>query len=158
MLIPIYYLRHLSAHGVSCLQKNMHCNLCLKIKLIKIWNRKSTSQKCVYNIQIWGFQEKKLHSFAYVCCWWWNLLLSTYCWGIKGLVCSNRILVIVTPCTRRNVRICNHPICNYMQLCVIYDYLPTSSNLGRICDYTATNVQLLFSLASYANAYIFIHE
>jgi hypothetical protein len=37
--------------------------------------------------------------------------------------------------TRRNVRICSHPICDYMRPCVIYDYfcnyLPTSPNWGR---------------------------
>jgi hypothetical protein len=66
--------------------------------------------------------------------------------------------------TRRNEGICNHPIWNYMQLCVVCDYfcnyLPTSPNLGRICNYIATNVQLLTSSSSYVNASIitFIHE
>jgi hypothetical protein len=50
--------------------------------------------------------------------------------------------------TRRNMGICNHPICNYMQLCVIYcyfcNYLPTSPNLGRICNYTANMCNYYF--------------
>jgi hypothetical protein len=66
--------------------------------------------------------------------------------------------------TGRNVGICNHSICDYMRLCVICDYfcnyLPTSSNLGRICDYASTNVQLLSFSSSFVNVsrIIFIHD
>jgi hypothetical protein len=66
--------------------------------------------------------------------------------------------------TRRTEGICNHPICNYMRLCVVCNYfcnyLPTSPNLGRICDYITTNAQLLSFSSSYVNVstIIFIHE
>jgi hypothetical protein len=65
--------------------------------------------------------------------------------------------------TRKNVGIYNHPICNYMQLCVVCNYfcnyLPTSPKFWSICDHTMI-MQLLSSSSSYVNApeIIFIHE
>ncbi len=51
--------------------------------------------------------------------------------------------------TRRNLKICNYLICNYMRLCVVCNYvyncLPISPNLRKVCDYTMTNVWLLSS-------------
>jgi len=48
------------------------------------------------------------------------------------------------PIIGRNLEICNHPICDYMWLCVVCNYLPISPNLGRVYDYITTNVWLLF--------------
>ncbi len=70
---------------------------------------------------------------------------------------ANEVGDVQCDLTRRNLGICNHLICDYMWLCVVCDYfcnsLPTSLNLGRICDYTMTNVQLLFFSSPYVNAF-----
>jgi len=70
---------------------------------------------------------------------------------------ANEVGDVQCDLTRRNLGICNHLICDYIQLCVVCDYfcnyLPTSSNLRRICDYTMTNVQLLSSSSSYVNVF-----
>jgi hypothetical protein len=66
--------------------------------------------------------------------------------------------------TRKILGTCNHPICDYMWLCIVCNYfcnyLSTSPNLGRICDYITTNVWLLPFSSSYVNAsrIIFIHD
>jgi len=70
---------------------------------------------------------------------------------------ANEVGDVQCDLTRKKLGICNHLICDYMRLCVVYDYfcnyLPTSSNLGRICDHTMTNVQLLSSSSPYVNVF-----
>jgi len=62
--------------------------------------------------------------------------------------------------TRRNLGIFNHSICNYIRLCVGCDYfcnyLPTSSNLGKIrltCDHYLLHplMWMLLKLYSFVN-------
>jgi hypothetical protein len=57
--------------------------------------------------------------------------------------------------TKRNVGICKHPSCDSMRVCLVRDYfchyLPTSPNLGRICNYYFLHPPMCMILKLYSS-------
>ncbi len=106
-----------------------------------------------------------IYSFSIVISTWVKLIpyWTHHITSTRGLLITYFFFKPLTH-TRRNLRICNYPICDYMRLCVVCNYfwncLPISPNLGKVCDFTMTNVWLLSSSSSYMNILriIFIHK